>query len=262
MSTRQFFVGGNWKLNPTSLSKAKELVEVLNKADLDPNTEVVIGVPSLYLIPVSEAVTKKQILISAENSYYKESGAYTGEISASQLKDAGIPYVILGHSERRTIFHETSEVVALKTRAALDAGLKVILCIGETLTQREGGETAKVCEEQLAAVVKQIKESHIFVEPILTIHYSNIVIAYEPVWAIGTGKVATTAQAQETHVDVRAYLAKAVSTTVASEVRVIYGGSVNAANSGDLGAQQDIDGFLVGGASLKPEFVDIINARK
>ncbi|KAJ2918115.1 hypothetical protein MD484_g2334, partial [Candolleomyces efflorescens] len=252
MSTRQFFVGGNWKLNPTSVGKAKELVEVLNKAELDPNTEVVISPPSLYLIPVRDAVTNKQITISAQNAYYKESGAFTGEISSSQIKEAGIPYVILGHSERRTIFHETNEVVALKTRAALDAGLKVILCIGETLVQREGGETAKVCEEQLSAVVKQTKPED----------WSNIVIAYEPVWAIGTGKVATTAQAQDTHVDVRAYLSTAVSTTIASETRVIYGGSVSAANAKDLAAQQDIDGFLVGGASLKPEFVDIINARK
>ncbi|KAF6760516.1 triosephosphate isomerase [Ephemerocybe angulata] len=252
MSTRQFFVGGNWKLNPTSLSKAKELVEVLNKAELDPKTEVVISPPALYLLPIQAAVTNKQILVSAQNSFYKESGAYTGEISASQIKEAGLPYVILGHSERRTIFHETNEVVALKTRAALDAGLKVILCIGETLAQRESGETAKVCEEQLSAVVKQIKAEE----------WSNIVIAYEPVWAIGTGKVATTAQAQETHVDVRAYLAKAVTSLVASETRILYGGSVNAANAKDLAAQQDIDGFLVGGASLKPEFIDIINARK
>jgi len=252
MSTRQFFVGGNWKLNPTSLSKAKELVEVLNKADLDPKTEVVISPPALYLTEVQAAVTNKQILVSAQNSFYKESGAYTGEISASQIKDASLPYVILGHSERRTIFHETNEVVALKTRAALDAGLKVILCIGETLSQRESGETAKVCEEQLSAVVKQIKPEE----------WSNIVIAYEPVWAIGTGKVATTAQAQETHVDVRAYLNKAVTASVASETRILYGGSVNAANAKDLAAQQDIDGFLVGGASLKPEFIDIINARK
>lgn len=252
MSTRQFFVGGNWKLNPISLTKATELVEVLNKADLDPNTEVVISPPALYLIPVRDAVKNKQIKVSAQNAYSKESGAFTGEISSTQIKDAGLPYVILGHSERRTLFHETNEVVALKTRAALDAGLKVILCIGETLAQREGGETAKVCEEQLSAVVKHIKAEE----------WSNIVIAYEPVWAIGTGKVATTAQAQETHVDVRAYLAQAVTSSVASETRVIYGGSVSAANAKDLAGQQDIDGFLVGGASLKPEFVDIINARK
>lgn len=252
MSTRQFFVGGNWKLNPTSLSKAKDLVENLNKADLDPNTEVVIAPPALYLLPVQAAVTNSQIKVSAQNAYFKENGAFTGEISSTQIKEAGLPYVVLGHSERRTLFHETNEVVAQKTRAALDAGLKVILCIGETLAQRESGETAKVCEEQLSAVVKQIKAEE----------WSNIVIAYEPVWAIGTGKVATTAQAQETHVDVRAYLAKSVTSSVASETRVIYGGSVTASNAKDLATQQDIDGFLVGGASLKPEFVDIINARK
>ncbi|EAU86629.1 triosephosphate isomerase [Coprinopsis cinerea okayama7 len=249
--TRSFFVGGNWKLNPTSLSAAKALVEALNKADLDPSTEVVVAPPALYLLPIQE-IAGKAVKVAAQNAYFKESGAFTGEISPKQISDAGIPYVILGHSERRTLFHETSEVVALKTRAALDNGLKVILCIGETLKEREEGRTAAVCEEQLSAVVKQLKEED----------WSNIVIAYEPVWAIGTGKVATTSQAQETHVDVRKYLATAVSPKVASETRVIYGGSVNAANSKDLASQQDIDGFLVGGASLKPEFVDIINARK
>ncbi|TFK20060.1 triosephosphate isomerase [Coprinopsis marcescibilis] len=249
--TRPFFVGGNWKLNPTSLSAAKSLVEALNKAELDPATEVVIGVPAIYLIPIQE-IASNGIQVAAENAYYKESGAFTGEISPKQIADAGIPYVILGHSERRTIFNETSEVVALKTRHALDAGLKVILCIGETLKEREEGRTAAVCEEQLSAAVKQLKEED----------WSKIVIAYEPVWAIGTGKVATTSQAQETHVDVRKYLATAVSPAVATATRVIYGGSVTAANSKDLAGQQDIDGFLVGGASLKPEFVNIINARK
>jgi len=142
-------------------------------------------------------------------------------------------------------------MVAQKTRTALDAKLDVILCIGETLEQRESGKTVEVCQEQLKAVVDVLKESD----------WSKIVIAYEPVWAIGTGKVATSAQAQETHADIRAYLSKAVSPAVASSTRIIYGGSVNAANCKELSTQGDVDGFLVGGASLKPEFVEIINAK-
>ncbi|KAF8815574.1 triose phosphate isomerase [Phlegmacium glaucopus] len=248
---RQFFVGGNFKLNPITLDAKSSLIGGLNKADLDPATEVVIAPPAIYLIAVKESV-RKEIQVAAQNCYFKESGAFTGEISPKQLADAGIPYVILGHSERRTLFHETSELVATKTRAALDAGLKVILCIGETLEQREAGKTGEVCQAQLKAVVDVVKEAD----------WSNVVIAYEPVWAIGTGKVATSAQAQEAHADIRTYLAEAVSPAVANNIRIIYGGSVTANNSKELARQQDVDGFLVGGASLKPEFADIINARK
>ncbi|KAF8884417.1 triose phosphate isomerase [Gymnopilus junonius] len=248
---RQFFVGGNFKLNPASLQASTSLIEGLNKADLDPATEVVIAPPSIYLVPVSQLV-RKDVKVAAQNSYFKDSGAFTGEISPKQLVDAGIPYVILGHSERRTLFFETSALVATKTRAAIDAGLKVILCIGETLEQRESGKTAQVCQEQLQAVVDVTKAED----------WSKIVIAYEPVWAIGTGKVATSAQAQETHAEIRAFLSKAVSADVASNVQILYGGSVTAANSKELARQPDVDGFLVGGASLKPEFADIINARR
>ncbi|KAH9476170.1 Triosephosphate isomerase [Psilocybe cubensis] len=248
---RQFFVGGNFKLNPASLQASTSLIETLNKADLDPATEVVIAPPALYVIPVQQIV-RKDVKVAAQNCYFKESGAFTGEISPKQLVDAGIPYVILGHSERRTLFHETSELVATKTRAAIDAGLKVIFCIGETLEQRESGQTAAVCEEQLKAFVDVAKE----------VDWSKIVIAYEPVWAIGTGKVATSAQAQETHKDIRAYLSTAVSPAVANSVQILYGGSVTAGNCKELAQQPDVDGFLVGGASLKPEFADIINARK
>ncbi|CAA7257499.1 unnamed protein product [Cyclocybe aegerita] len=248
---RKFFVGGNFKLNPASLAASTSLIEGLNKAELDPETEVVIAPPSIYLIPVKESV-RKDVKVAAQNCYFKESGAFTGEISPKQLVDAGIPYVVLGHSERRTLFHETSALVATKTRAAIDAGLKVILCIGETLQEREADKTAEVCQSQLKEVVDVLKEAD----------WSNIVIAYEPVWAIGTGKVATTAQAQQAHADVRSYIAKAVSPAVANNIQILYGGSVTAANSKELARQQDVDGFLVGGASLKPEFADIINARK
>ncbi|KIY44319.1 triose phosphate isomerase [Fistulina hepatica ATCC 64428] len=248
---RQFFVGGNFKMNPASLKQKEAIVSVLNKADLDPATEVVIAPPSIYLFPL-QGILRKDIKIAAQNCYFKESGAFTGEISPLQLADAGIPYVILGHSERRSVFGETSTFVAIKTAAALKAGLSVILCIGETLEEREADKTTEVCQAQLAPVVDAISDSD----------WSKIVIAYEPVWAIGTGKVATSAQAQETQAAIRSYLAKAVSSSVAESTRIIYGGSVNAANCKDLAVQPDIDGFLVGGASLKPEFVQIINSGK
>ncbi|KIM56295.1 hypothetical protein SCLCIDRAFT_1220455 [Scleroderma citrinum Foug A] len=248
---RQFFVGGNFKMNPISRAQKKTIIDVLNTADLDPNTEVVIAPPSLYLIPLQEIVGEN-IKISAQNCYWKASGAFTGEISPAQLADAGIPYVIIGHSERRTLFHETSELVAKKTKAALDGSLSVILCVGETLQEREAGKTTGVVEEQLQEVVKVLSESD----------FSRVVIAYEPVWAIGTGKVATAAQAQEVHAHIRKYLSKVVSPAVAENTRIIYGGSVTASNCKELSTQLDVDGFLVGGASLKPEFVDIINAKK
>jgi len=237
-------------MNPATREAKRALVKVLNDATLDPNTEVVIAPPALYLIPIIDLL-RKDVKIAAQNCYSKTSGAFTGEISPSQLVDAGIPYVILGHSERRTLFGETSAIVAGKTRAALDAGLRVILCVGETLAEREAGRTQQVVEEQLQAVVTLLSPDD----------WSRIVIAYEPVWAIGTGKVATAAQAQEVHADTRRYLSSAVSAAVAENTRVIYGGSVTAANCRELSLQPDVDGFLVGGASLKPEFVNIVNAK-
>jgi len=238
-------------MNPTSREQKENIVKILNDADVDPNTEVVIAPPSLYILPLAN-ILRKDFKVAAQNAYIKTSGAFTGEISPAQLVDAEVPYVILGHSERRTLFGETSELVAQKTRAAIDAGLSVILCIGETLVEREAGQCTQVIEKQLQAVVQVTKEAD----------WSKIVIAYEPVWAIGTGKVATTAQAQEAHSDIRKFLRQAVSSAVAENTRVIYGGSVTAGNCSDLAGQPDVDGFLVGGASLKPEFVNIINSRR
>ncbi|KAH7338391.1 Triosephosphate isomerase [Rhizoctonia solani] len=243
---RKFFVGGNFKMNGT-IKSIQEIIENLNNAKLDSNTEVVIAPPALYLL-TSLAAAKSHIQISAQNAYHKSSGAFTGEISPAQLADAGIPWVILGHSERRTLFGESDEAVADKTKAALDAGLSVILCVGETLNEREAGVTKDVCERQLAAVKAKVSD------------WSKIVIAYEPVWAIGTGKVATCGQAQDAHADIRGWVSKNVSTEAAESIRIIYGGSVNAGNCKESASQQDVDGFLVGGASLKPEFVDIVNA--
>jgi len=250
---RKFFVGGNFKMNPGTYQEKQALVEVINQADLDPNTEVVISPPSLYLISLRESI-RAEVKVAAQNSYFKTSGAFTGEISPTQLHDAGIPWVILGHSERRTLFHESSAIVAQKTRAALDAGLSVILCVGETLEEREAGTTGAVVAAQLDPVIADLKAS--------TADWGRIVVAYEPVWAIGTGKVATSAQAQETHAEVRRYLSDKVSSAIAEDTRIIYGGSVNAGNCKELSTQPDVDGFLVGGASLKPEFINIINAKR
>lgn len=245
---RKFFVGGNFKANG-SLKAIQTIVENLNGAQLDPNVEVVISPPSLFLLTTAEKVDSK-IKVAAQNVFDKPDGAWTGELTVKMLTEHGIEWVILGHSERRTIFKESSEFVADKTKAALDSGLNVILCIGETLEEREAGKTIDVCCGQLKAVVDKIS----------TADWSKVVIAYEPVWAIGTGKVATTEQAQDAHGSLREWLAKSVSPEVAQATRILYGGSVNEKNCKDLATQPDIDGFLVGGASLKPAFVDIINA--
>jgi len=251
--TRQFFVGGNFKMNPCSTQEKLALVKILNDADLDQSTEVIVAPPALYLIPLKEAI-RTDIKVAAQNCYFETKGAFTGEISPLQLANAEIPYVILGHSERRSLFNESSALVASKTRAALDADLSVILCVGETEAERDAGTTKQVVDAQLSAVVQKIGKADA--------DWAKIVVAYEPVWAIGTGKVATSAQAQEAHADIRQFLSDEVSPKVAECTRIIYGGSVNAKNCKELATQPDVDGFLVGGASLKPEFVDIVNAKR
>ncbi|ETS59960.1 hypothetical protein PaG_05946 [Moesziomyces aphidis] len=244
---RTFFVGGNWKMNG-SLESTKQLTQTLTQAKLDSNVEVVVAPPALHLLTVKEQLAGSKVAVSAQNAYHKASGAFTGEVSVNMLKDASIPWVILGHSERRTLFGESDANVAEKTAAALAEGLSVILCIGETLEQREANETVNVVVRQLNAAADQVKD------------WSKIVVAYEPVWAIGTGKVATSEQAQEVHAAIRKWAADKLGKDTADQLRIIYGGSVAAKNCKELAQQPDIDGFLVGGASLKPEFVDIVNA--
>ncbi|EPS44531.1 hypothetical protein H072_1444 [Dactylellina haptotyla CBS 200.50] len=244
---RTFFVGGNFKANG-SIKSIQGILDNLNGAKLDPNTEVVIAPPSIFLLTTAEKASNG-VKVSAQNVFHKPDGAWTGELTTKMLVEHGIEWVILGHSERRTLFHETSELVADKTKAALDAGLNVILCIGETLEERDAGKTLDVCCSQLKAVADKIQD------------WSKVVIAYEPVWAIGTGKVATTEQAQEAHEGIRQWLSSSVSADVAAATRILYGGSVTEKNCKDLATQPDIDGFLVGGASLKPAFVDIINSK-
>ncbi|GAB7339107.1 hypothetical protein MBLNU457_5781t1 [Dothideomycetes sp. NU457] len=244
---RQFFVGGNFKMNG-SVDSIKSIVKNLNEAQVDKNTEVVIAPPFLYLLLTREHL-REGIEVAAQNVFDKPNGAFTGEISVSQLKDSNITWTILGHSERRVVLQESDSFVASKTKTALDGGLGVILCCGESLEQREAGKTIEVVTSQLRAVAKEVSD------------WSKIVIAYEPIWAIGTGKVATTEQAQEVHQQLRDWLSKEVSKDVAENTRIIYGGSVSEKNCRDLAKEKDIDGFLVGGASLKPAFVDIINAK-
>lgn len=206
-------------------------------------TEVVIAPPAVYLLLVREHL-KPSIEVASQNVFDKPNGAFTGEISVAQLKDSNITWTILGHSERRTILGETDAVVASKTKFALDGGVGVIWCCGESLEVREAGKTLDVITGQLTALRAVLSGPE---------EWKKIVIAYEPIWAIGTGKVATTQQAQEVHEAIRKWLSENVSEAVAAETRILYGGSVSAKNCKDLAKEKDIDGFLVGGASLKPE---------
>ncbi|GMG09839.1 hypothetical protein B5S30_g732 [[Candida] boidinii] len=245
---RTFFVGGNFKMNGNKKS-IKAIIDNLNSADLPSNVEVVISPPSIYLALAADAITAPTVSVAAQNCFNKASGAYTGEISPESLKDINVPWVILGHSERRTIIKESDEFIADKTKFALDSGLKVILCIGETYEEKQAGETLNVCKRQLKAVSDVVKD------------WTNIVVAYEPVWAIGTGLAATAQDAQDIHKDIRDYLSTVIGEQAAS-VRILYGGSANGKNCTDFRDKPDVDGFLVGGASLKPEFVDIIKSRQ
>lgn len=245
---RQFFVGGNFKMNGTKDSITK-IVDDLNKAELPSDVQVVIAPPAPYLALAVEKNTQPTVEISAQNVYTKGSGAFTGEISANQVLDLGAKWTLTGHSERRTIIKESDEFIAEKTKFALDQGLSVILCIGETLDERKADITLKVCARQLDAVSKIISD------------WSKIVVAYEPVWAIGTGLAATPEDAQETHKAIRAHLATTIGADQAEKVQILYGGSVNGKNAPEFKDKPDVDGFLVGGASLKPEFIDIIKSR-
>ncbi|KAM3858099.1 triosephosphate isomerase [Diretmus argenteus] len=247
MAARRFFVGGNWKMNG-SKGSLEELVTTLNTASLHDQTEVVCGAPSIYL-DFARSHLDARISVAAQNCYKVAKGAFTGEISPAMIKDCGAEWVILGHSERRHVFGESDELIGQKVSHALESDLGVIACVGEKLEEREAGTTEEVVFAQTQAIADNVKD------------WGKVVLAYEPVWAIGTGKTASPDQAQEVHEKLRAWLRANVSGDVADSLRIIYGGSVTAANCKELASQSDVDGFLVGGASLKPEFVDIINAR-
>eukprot|EP00439_Symbiodinium_sp_Y106_P081526 s1845_g20.t1 len=247
---RKPIVGGNWKCNPKTIKEALQLIQDWkNQVPVDKRKIEVFACPMLpHLLKVKQPLEKMGISACAQNCSKTGEGAFTGEVSAAQLKDSRVQWTLVGHSERRTKYGETDEDVAEKVAQALAADLKVVLAIGELLEEREGGKTNEVNERMLAPVIKKVKAED----------WNRIVIAYEPIWAIGTGKVATPEQAEETHAAIRSYLAKAVSEDVAEKVRIQYGGSVTVENCAELIKKPNIDGFLVGGASLKPSFMEII----
>lgn len=248
---RTYLIGGNWKCNGTTDS-LKELIKTFNGAGPIPaNVEVAICAPDLYMNLLGDLRT--DIAMGAQNCGVNEKmGAYTGETNAAQLIDVGVTWVIIGHSERREGFGmagEDEELCAKKLKVALDAGLKVMFAIGEKKEERENGTTMDVCAKQLAPAAALLSEDD----------WKNVAIAYEPVWAIGTGLTATPEMAQETHASIRAWVADNVSADVAKAVRIQYGGSMKGANAKDLLAQPDIDGGLIGGASLKDDYFNVVN---
>ena len=245
---RKKIIAGNWKMNMTP-SEAVELVNTLKSLVVTEEADVVFCVPAIDIIPVVEAAKGSNIQVGAENMYFEEKGAYTGEISPNRLTDAGVKYVVLGHSERREYFAETNETVNKKMLKAFEHGLTPIMCCGETLEQREQGVTMDFIRQQVKVGFQNVTADQA----------KTAVIAYEPIWAIGTGKTATTEQAQEVCAGIRACIAEIYDEATAEAIRIQYGGSVNPATAPDLFVQNDIDGGLVGGASLKADFGKIVN---
>jgi triosephosphate isomerase len=244
--TRKLIVG-NWKMNG-SLAANHDLLTAINAGLIPSSCQAAVCVPAPYLVQVQQLCTSSPLLWGAQDVSSSDGGAFTGEVSAAMLRDFGVRYALVGHSERRQYHGETDEVVALKAQRALSAGITPIVCVGETLAQREAGQTAEVVKRQLAAVIHT--NGHCI---------SEIMVAYEPVWAIGTGKTATPEQAQEVHAMLRHQLAAA--SEHADKIAILYGGSMNASNAASLLSQQDIDGGLVGGASLKAaDFLSIVAA--
>lgn len=247
---RKAVIAGNWKMNKTP-AEAKVLIEGIKPLVKDADCGVVICVPYIDLAAALEATKGTNIGVGAENCHWEKSGAFTGEISADMLADIGVQYVVIGHSERRTYFGETDITVNKRVRAALDSGLIVILCVGEYLEQREQGITDELVAMQTKIALGGVTEDEL----------KNIIIAYEPVWAIGTGKTATSAQANEVCAVIRETVKELYSAAAADAMTVQYGGSMNAANAEELLDQPDVDGGLIGGASLKPaDFAEIVKA--
>lgn len=247
---RPAVIAGNWKMNKTP-AEAKTLIEEMKPLVAGAGCKVVACVPFVDLQTALEAAKGSNIAIGAQNCHFEKSGAFTGEISAPMLKEMGVEYVIIGHSERRTYFGETDVTVNKRTLAALENGLKVILCVGEYLEQREQGVTAELVAMQTKIALQNVPAEKM----------QDVIIAYEPVWAIGTGKTATAAQANEVCAVIRATLASLYGEAVAKATTVQYGGSMNAGNADELLAQPDVDGGLIGGASLKaPDFAAIVKA--
>lgn len=247
---RKPIIAGNWKMNKTPAEGAK-LVEELMPLVKDADCDVVVCVPATDIYAVGAALKGSNVHLGAQNVHFAESGAYTGEISADMLLELGVEYVIIGHSERRQYFGETDETVNKRTLTALNKGLTPIVCVGETLEERETGKTEEVLSRQLINGLKDVED------------LTKLVVAYEPVWAIGTGKTATAEQANETIGYIRKVLAENFCAKCAEQVRIQYGGSMKGSNAKELMAQPEIDGGLIGGASLKAaDFALVVNYNK
>jgi triosephosphate isomerase (TIM) len=250
---RKNVIAGNWKMNKV-MSEATEFVgEVVNKAPESDQTEAIVCAPFPFLASLVEQTKNSPVKIAAQNMHYEESGAFTGEVSPGMLKDLGVTHVVLGHSERRELFAETDESVNKKTQAAFKHGLTPIVCVGETLDQREANETMNHVGNQVKAALEGLSEEQV----------ASTIIAYEPIWAIGTGKTATSEQANEVCTHIRNVVKDVTSEETAEKVVLQYGGSVKPANIKELLAQSDIDGALVGGASLEADsFLQLVEAGK
>jgi len=248
---RKKLIAGNWKMNKSAAEAAELARDIVIAAGRNADVEIVVCPPFTALETVGRAVDGTSIKLGAQNMHHERSGAYTGEVSAPMLRALFATHVILGHSERRSYFGETDAFINKKVLAALKNQLKPILCVGETLAEREAGSTLKVVQTQLEGALDGIAKDQA----------SSVVIAYEPVWAIGTGKVATTEQAQEVHAFIRELLVKLFGESTAQKVRILYGGSMKPSNAPELLAQKDIDGGLIGGASLEARsFLELITA--
>ncbi|MBR4587712.1 MAG: triose-phosphate isomerase [Lachnospiraceae bacterium] len=246
--SRKKIIAGNWKMNMTP-SQAVKLIEELKPLVVNNEVDVVFCVPAIDIIPAVKAAEGSNINIGAENMYFEEKGAYTGEIAPDMLTDAGVKYVIIGHSERREYFAETDETVNKKVIKAFEHGITPIICCGESLTQRKQGIYIDWIRMQIKIAFQNVSADNA----------AKAVIAYEPIWAIGTGETATSDQAEEVCAAIRACIAEIYDTATAASIRIQYGGSVNAGNAAELFSKPDIDGGLVGGASLKPDFGKIVN---
>ena len=245
---RRLMIAGNWKMNASTAATSEWLEQLSGTAVA--GRDVLVCPPFPYLSQFREAIADSQLMLGAQNCSTEDSGAFTGEVSASMLRDLACEYVILGHSERRALFGETDEIILAKTRRALSCGLKVILCVGETLEDRQAGNEENIVRQQLSLALSELSEDD----------WRSVVIAYEPVWAIGTGETATPAQAQAIHAFIRSLLTERAA-ELGEKTRILYGGSVNSTTAEELFAQADIDGGLVGGASLDAEhFLKICTA--
>jgi len=251
MILRKKLIAGNWKMNKTPADGTALVSEIITEIGRQTDVDVVVCPPFTALESVGRSLEGSNVKLGAQNMHFEISGAFTGEVSAPMLRDLFVTHVILGHSERRALFGETDAQINQKVLTAIKNQLRPILCVGETLAEREAGDTLKVVQTQLEAGLEGVGKDHA----------PSVVIAYEPVWAIGTGKVATSDQAQEVHAFIRGLLIKLFGEAVAQKVRILYGGSMKPSNAPELLAQKDIDGGLIGGASLESRsFVDLVKA--